>query len=181
MPNLAILAPKLRPKALTCRAVVECPKGSRAKYAFDPKTRAFELKRLLPDGMSFPLDFGFVPGTVAADGDPLDIMVLNDVPACVGAQLECRLIGLIEGEQVEDGKPPVRNDRVLAVACVSFLFDAVASTGDLGEGVLHNLTQFWVNYDALRGVEFRVVGVKGPKAAVAAIRKTLTDKHSGKP
>src|SRR5690349_10834249 len=108
MPNLAILAPKLHARTLTCRAIVECPKGSRAKYAFDPKTRAFELKRLLPDGMSFPLDFGFVPGTLAPDGDPLDIMILNDVPACVGAQIECRLIGLIEGEQTEPGKKPVR-------------------------------------------------------------------------
>jgi len=176
MPNLAAINPKLDAKALTCRAIVECAKGSRAKYAFDVKTRAFELKRLLPEGMSFPLDFGFVPGTVAPDGDPLDIMILNDEPACVGAQIECRLIGLIEGEQTEGNKKPVRNDRVLAVACVSYLFDAVASTGDLGEGVLKNLTEFWVNYDALRGVKFKVVGVKGPKAAVHAIRDTSRDR-----
>ncbi len=176
MPNLAALAPKLDAKALTCRAIVECPKDSRAKYAFDPKTRAFAMKRLLPDGMSFPLDFGFVPGTLAPDGDPLDILVLNDEPACVGAMLECRLIGLIEGEQTEDGKKPVRNDRVLAVACVSQLFDGVATTGDLGEGVLSNLTQFWVNYDALRGVAYKVVGVRGPKAAVAAVRKWMNGK-----
>src|SRR5581483_1865495 len=62
MPNLAVLAPKLNVKALTCRAIVECPKGGRAKYAFDPKARVFALKRWLPEGMSFPLDFGFVPG-----------------------------------------------------------------------------------------------------------------------
>lgn len=171
MPNLAILAPKLSARARTCRAIVECPKGGRGKYAFDPKTQAFELKRWLPEGMSFPLDFGFVPGTRAPDGDPLDILILNDEPACVGALLECRLIGVIEGEQAEDGDKPVRNDRVLAVACVSQLFHEVRTPQDLGEANLNNFTNFWVNYDALRGVTYKVLGVRGSDAAVAAVRR----------
>jgi inorganic pyrophosphatase len=168
MPNLAKLPPKLNVRRRTCRAIIECPKGGRSKYAYDPKTGAFTLKRLLPDGMSFPLDFGFVPGTRAADGDPLDILVLNDVPAAVGALLPVRLIAVIEGEQSEDGES-YRNDRVLAVACASHLFGEVNGPKDLGEGVLKNLTEFWVNYDALRGVRFKVLGVKGAPTAVALV------------
>jgi inorganic pyrophosphatase len=169
MANLATLPTQLDARRRTCRAVVECPKGGRAKYAYDPKTGAFELKRLLPDGMSFPLDFGFVPGTLVEDGDPLDILVLNDVPAAVGALMQARLIAAIEGEQSEDGKT-FRNDRVLSVACASHLFRDVTGPGDLGKGVLKNLTEFWVNYDALRGVTFKVLGVKAAPTAVALVK-----------
>lgn len=171
MADLATLDPQLDEDHLTCRAIVECPKGARAKYAFDPQTGAFALKRLLPDGMSFPLDFGFVPGTQAADEDPFDIMLLNDEPTAMGALVEARLIAIIEGEQAEKGET-FRNDRLLAVACVSHLFKDVAGPDDLDEAVLHNLTQFWVNYDALRGVTFKVLAVKGPKAAMAALKQT---------
>jgi inorganic pyrophosphatase len=169
MPNLVTLSPKLDARGQTCRAIVECPKGGRAKYAYDPRTGAFEMKRLLPDGMSFPLDFGFVPGTRAQDGDPLDILILNDEPACVGALVGCRLIGILEGEQAEEGER-FRNDRVLAVACVSHLFKDVRKPADLDREVIDNLSQFWVNYDALRGATFKVLGFKGPTAAVAALK-----------
>ncbi|MFL5298383.1 MAG: inorganic diphosphatase [Phenylobacterium sp.] len=169
MPDFASLDPRLDGKVRTCLAIVECPRGSRAKYAFDPQSGAFELKRILPDGMAFPLDFGFVPGTKADDGDPLDILILNDEPACVGALVEARLIAVIEGEQSEKDET-FRNDRILAVACVSHLFKAIARPADLDDGVLKNLTQFWINYGALRGAAFKVLGVKGPAAAVAAVK-----------
>jgi inorganic pyrophosphatase len=55
--------------------VIETPKGSRNKFAFDPKQHIFELKKVLPAGMTFPYDFGFVPSTEADDGDPVDVLV----------------------------------------------------------------------------------------------------------
>lgn len=170
MTDLTAIDPQLDARAMTCRAIVECPKGSRAKYAYDPQTQAFALKRLLPDGMSFPLDFGFVPGAIGEDGDPIDILILNDEPACVGALIACRLVGVIEAEQTEDGET-VRNDRILAVAQVSHLFKDIKAPEDLEASVKRNLTQFWVNYAALRGAQFKALGLKGPKAAAAAIRK----------
>jgi inorganic pyrophosphatase len=63
------------------KIVIETPKGSRNKYAFDGQENAFTLKKVLPAGMSFPYDFGFVPSTLAEDGDPLDVLVLMDEPA----------------------------------------------------------------------------------------------------
>lgn len=66
------------------RVVIETPKGSRNKYAFDPKEKVFELKKVLPAGMDFPYDFGFVPSTKADDGDPVDVLVLMDEPAFTG-------------------------------------------------------------------------------------------------
>src|SRR5437868_13907131 len=79
--------------------VIETPKGSRNKYAFDPKERVFELKKVLPAGMAFPYDFGFVPSTIGGDGDPVDVLVLMDEPAFPGCKLTCRVIGVIQGEQ----------------------------------------------------------------------------------
>jgi inorganic pyrophosphatase len=170
MTDLTKLPRLLDPKAATCRAIVECPKGSSVKYAYDPKVQAFEMKRVLPDGMCFPLDFGFVPSTKAEDGDPLDILVVNDVPAAIGALLTVRLIGVIEAEQKEDDKT-VRNDRLIGVAAVSHLFARTAALDDLGKAFLRNLTQFWVNYDALRGATFKVLAVRDGAAAVARVRR----------
>jgi len=79
------------------RVVVETPKGSRNKFAFDPDQHLFQLKKVLPTGMAFPYDFGFVPSTKAEDGDPIDVLVLMDEPAFPGCVLNCRPIGVIEG------------------------------------------------------------------------------------
>jgi len=72
------------------RVVIETPKGSRNKLAFDPDDHIFELKKVLPSGMTFPYDFGFVPSTRADDGDPIDVLVLMDEPAFPGCVLSCR-------------------------------------------------------------------------------------------
>jgi len=63
------------------QVVIETPKGSRNKYAFDEKQNVFALKKVLPAGMAFPYDFGFVPSTVAEDGDPVDVLC-----GCKGTQ-----------------------------------------------------------------------------------------------
>jgi inorganic pyrophosphatase len=169
MSDLTALPHRLDKRSATCRVVIGTPKGQRGKYAYDPEAQAFELKRLLPDGMSFPLDFGFVPSTRAQDGDPVDILVLNDEPGQVGVLVEVRLIGVIEAEQTEEGKT-VRNDRLVAVAEVSHLFARVTTVVDLGDAFLSNLTQFWVNYGALRGATFKVLAVRDGRAAVALVR-----------
>jgi inorganic pyrophosphatase len=168
MTDLTRLDHRLDAKALTCRVVIETPKGQRGKLAYDPACGAFELKRMLPDGMSFPLDFGFVPSTRGQDGDPLDILVLNDEPAVVGMMLTIRLIGVIEAEQTEAGQT-VRNDRILAVAAVSHLFAKVTKVDDLDGDFIKNLTAFWENYDALRGVQFKVLAVRDGQAAARLI------------
>lgn len=169
MADLTRLDHRLDSEALTCRAVIETPKGQRGKLAYDPACGAFELKRMLPDGMSFPLDFGFVPGTRGQDGDPLDILVLGDEPSPVGTLLTVRLIGVIEAEQTENGRT-VRNDRILAVAAVSHLFAKVTKVEDLAADFIKNLTAFWENYDALRGVQFKVLAVRDGQAAMRLIK-----------
>lgn len=106
------------------RVVIETPKGSRNKFAFNLEVRMFELKKVLPAGMAFPYDFGFVPCTEAEDGDPIDVLVLMDEPACADCSLWCRPIGVIEGEQT-DGKKKVRNDRVVAIKKDAYSWEGV--------------------------------------------------------
>src|SRR6267378_6621642 len=112
--NPSLLGPLDGDKGKIIQVVVETPKGSRNKYAFDEDQKVFALKKVLPAGMAFPYDFGFVPSTLADDGDPVDVLVLMDEPAFPGCLLKCRIIGIIEGEQEDkDGKE--RNDRIIAV------------------------------------------------------------------
>lgn len=171
MSDLSALQHDLDPSARTCRAVIESSQGARGKYAYDPEIQAFTLKRLLPPGMSFPLDFGFVPATKAEDGDPLDIMVLHDEPLPMGVVVEVRLIGVIEAEQTEEGQTK-RNDRILAVATESLSYAATKTTDDLASGFLDTVTRFWTQYQALRGVGFNILGAKGAAEAARRTKQT---------
>jgi inorganic pyrophosphatase len=149
--------------------VIETPKGSRNKYAFDEKDRVFRLKKVLPAGMAFPYDFGFVPRTVADDGDPLDVLVLMDEPAFPGCVLQCRPIGVIEGEQ-GDKKDKERNDRIVAIQEDAHSWEDVETLNDLGDQFCRELEEFFVNYHQLTGKKYRVLGTKGPRAVRKMIK-----------
>src|SRR3954452_7879144 len=101
MTKLVNLPNMLDPAEHTCRAVIETSRGDRSKFALDPQTGAFELRKLLPDGMSFPTDFGFIPGTGASGGDPRDWPARQEEPLPMGSVVNVRLLGVIEAEQTE--------------------------------------------------------------------------------
>src|SRR5215469_5002761 len=99
-----------RDKQTGCwHAVTETPLGSHHKYDFDPALGCFMLKKTLPQGMSFPLDFGFIPSTLGDDGDPLDLLIVLDFPATMGAVVKVRLIGGLCAKQKEKGGDWMRN------------------------------------------------------------------------
>jgi inorganic pyrophosphatase len=116
------------------------------------------------------MDFGFVPSTLAEDGDPLDVMVLMDEPCPVGSMLEVRLLGVIEAEEVEDGRKE-RNDRLLATGVISRLYEKVHEAGDLGDGFIRNLVDFWVSKARLEGKRFTCLGVGKPDEAVKLVEQ----------
>jgi inorganic pyrophosphatase len=158
--------------------VIETPRGCRNKYAFDPSLRVFTLKKVLPAGMAFPYDFGFVPSTEGGDGDPIDVLVLMDEPAFPGCIVRCRLIGIIEGEQ-KDGKDVERNDRILAVEIGTHSWDDVRHIDDLGKQFGKELAEFFVNYHELTGKEYRILGMKGPSAATKCVEKGMKAAKGG--
>src|SRR4051812_20830105 len=107
--------PPFDSKKKCVNVINETPKGSRVKYAYDQKTGVLELKRALPEGMLFPFNFGFIPSTLADDGDPLDVLILNEGAIVPGCLLKVRLIAVIRAEQTED-KETTRNDRLIGLA-----------------------------------------------------------------
>jgi inorganic pyrophosphatase len=160
----------VRKKDGLLQVIVETPKGSRNKFSFDEEQEIFSLKKVLPAGMVFPYDFGFLPKTVADDGDPIDVLLLMDEPAFPGVLVPSRLIGVIEGVQV-DGKKRVRNDRLVAIADANHMYANVRKLNDLPKQFLRELEDFFVNYHELEGKEYKLLGCKGIAEAETLIKK----------
>src|SRR6267143_1480970 len=168
----SVLSPRDEDDKQLFQVVVETPKGSRNKDAFDPDHRVFELKKVLPAGMAFPYDFGFLPSTKGGDGDPLDVLVLMDEPAFPGCVLKCRVIGVIEGEQ-GNKKKKERNDRLVAIEQQNHSWADIKQIRDLGDEFCRELEEFFINYHDLSDEKFRVIAVKGPNAARKLIKSGM--------
>jgi len=145
--------------------VIETPKGSRNKYAYDPDMAAFRLKFVLPEGTSFPYDFGFIPSTLGEDGDPLDVLLLLDQPTPVGCVIGARLIGAIEARQKEEGHDWARNDRLIAVATHARSHAHLQRLDDLRPGMVDEICAFFTYYNHMNGKEFEPGRRRGPKGA----------------
>jgi inorganic pyrophosphatase len=154
-----------------CKAIIETPKGSRNKFDFDPDYGAFTIASVLAEGFSFPFDFGFIPSTLADDGDPTDVMLLMDSPAFPGCVVDVRLIGVIEAMQREKDGTETRNDRLLGVSTVSTQHANIRNLDGLQEELLREIEQFFVFYNKTRGREFRVLARRGPEEAVKIIER----------
>lgn len=152
------------------QVIIETPKGSRNKYSFDPEKKIFSLKKVLPNGMAFPYDFGFLPQSLAPDGDPIDVLVLMDQPAFPGCLLEAKLLGILEGEQI-DGKDRIRNDRLIAVANENHSYAKIKKVGDLSKQFLRELEAFFVSFHKLEGKKYKLLGVHGQRHAMTLVDK----------
>ena len=147
------------------RVVIETPKGSRAKYSYDPQCDCLQLSTLLPEGMTFPYDFGFIPSTLGDDGDPLDVLVLMDGPIVPGCVVRAKLIGAVEAMQKEQGDKWTRNDRLIAVAVHAQTHQKCEKLKDLRPHLLTEIKEFFVEYNKLRGRKFKPQGDVGPTKA----------------
>jgi inorganic pyrophosphatase len=169
MSDLVSLANHLDARSFSCRAIIETPKCSRNKFKYDPETNLFKLGGLLPEGMMFPFDFGFIPSTLGDDGDPLDIMVLMDAPSQVGCLIDVRVLGIIQAKQTENGETE-RNDRLLGVAMHSYEHQDIQTINDVNKTLLSQVEAFFVSYNKQRGKQFKVTGTGGPRKAIRFIK-----------
>jgi len=156
------------------RAVIETPKGRPNKYDFNPEFAGFELAKTLPEGMTFPFDFGFIPSTQGGDGDPLDILVLMDFPAVTGCVVNARLIGCLQAKQKEKRKKPVRNDRFIAVARDSRTMSEVMTLSDLRPGLMDEAKEFFIQYNKIEGKRFTPLGDCNAKKALELVKVGMT-------
>ncbi|MCS3795170.1 inorganic diphosphatase [Niastella sp. OAS944] len=157
----------------TIEVVIESPRATQAKFKFDPKEKIFKLKRLLPLGMVFPYDFGFISGTAGEDGDPLDALVLSEFASFTGAHLSCRIIGALKAEQQEKGEKAVRNDRYFCVPTGSITYALIETIDQLGKEHNGQLEEFFINYNKVDGKIFSALGIVEPEKALKMIKKAL--------
>jgi inorganic pyrophosphatase len=166
MPNLIHLPSYTKSGAL--RVVVETPGRSAVKIRYDPSEEIFEFSRPLVLGVVYPYDWGFIPSTLAPDGDPLDAMVYHDGTAYPGVVIACRPVGLVRlSEKGEDGSRE-ENDRVIAVPEKD---DRCRDARDLNRRVRGELEEFFQSATLMEGKDVKVKGWSGPKAAARLIGK----------
>ena len=148
--------------------IIETPKGSNVKYALDEKAGFLTVRKALPEGMVFPFNFGMIPGTLAEDGDPIDVLVFNEEPLVAGCLLHVKPVGVIKAEQ-SDGKNTVRNDRIIGQAlpkeAPTELEDAV-----LTKKMVSQIEFFFKAYDKAYGKHFKVLGSGSAKKAIELVK-----------
>jgi inorganic pyrophosphatase len=152
-------------KSKDLRIVIETPKGSRNKYSYDPECDCMQLSTVLPEGMVFPYDFGFIPSTLGDDGDPLDILVLMEAPVVPGCIIRARLVGAIEAKQKEKGEGWTKNDRLVAIATHAQTYQKAKTFSDLRPHLVDEIIEFFVAYNKLRNRKFKPSGVVGSRKA----------------
>jgi len=168
--DMSTKLPPFDRKSGTLNVIIETPRGCRNKYSYDEKRKLFKLGSILPAGAVFPFDFGFIPRTLGADGDPLDILVLMDEPAFAGCFVAARLLGVIEATQTEDGRTG-RNDRLIAVSANAETHRGVKSLSDLDKKLIDQIEHFFVSYNSEKGKKFKPIGRHGPKRAKRLIQR----------
>ncbi|RLG20072.1 inorganic pyrophosphatase [Candidatus Micrarchaeota archaeon] len=148
--------------------VVEIPKGSRNKYEMDENGMLY-LDRVLHSSLVYSGDYGFVAGTKAADGDPLDALVLLEQPTFPGCILRVRPIGLVKMKD-EKGE----DDKIIGVLTKDPRYDEIKNVSDLPEHTVKELKDFFQNYKRLEtGKSVEVLGVSGAEEAKESIKNCL--------
>jgi inorganic pyrophosphatase len=175
MPSLNELEPRTE---TGFRVVVETPRGSAVKLKYDAELGAFELSRALALGVRYPYDWGFVPGTKAPDGDPLDAMVMIEAATYPGTVVDCVPVGVVEVDQAGKRGKRQRNDRLIAVPSrrkrARELQHVLPSAAERRE-----LEQFFVNAVFLEGKDVKILGWSGRKQAEALLEKSIRAARGG--
>lgn len=144
--------------------IVDTPRGSGAKLKFDRKHGCFRLSHVMPVGHAFPFDFGSIPGTLADDGDALDVLLLTDAPTCTGCLVSARLIGVLTAKQTEKART-LRNDRLVAVPVTESNRPAIRRLDQLEKSRVDEIEHFFYSYNLAHGRRFRATGRLGPSKA----------------
>ncbi|HEY7913043.1 MAG TPA: inorganic diphosphatase [Blastocatellia bacterium] len=144
--------------------VVEIPKGSANKYEFDPELGAFRLDRTLYSPMHYPGDYGFVPSTMAGDGDPLDALVMVESPSFTGCVIEVRAIGMLV--MWDQGKEDLK---VLCVPTRDPRTESIHNYTQLHPHRLREIEHFFVIYKELEGKQTETSGWRDAEEARRAV------------
>lgn len=140
------------------RAIVEIPKNSVNKYEYDGNLGVFRLDRVLYSPMHYPGDYGFIPGTLAEDDDPLDVIVLVDEPSFTGCLMEVRPVGILH--MIDESE---KDQKVLAVPSRNPRFDSIHTIDQVFPHSLKEIEYFFSIYKELQNVKTKIMGWGGPQ------------------
>ncbi len=162
--------PKKRKKN-TVHAIIETCKNSPHKYALKNKYGIIALKEVLPDGMHWPYDYGFIPGTLAPDGDPLDILVITQEGLFSGCLVTVRVLGAIR--ELKNG---IENDRLISTLLPSKgapqPSDDYKDIADVPEPLLLEIKNFLKSYSEQQGNRIKIKGTVNATRALRIVEKT---------
>jgi inorganic pyrophosphatase len=144
-----------QPKPGIVNVLIEIPAGSKNKYEFDKDMQAMALDRVLFASVQYPYDYGFIPNTLADDGDPLDGMVLMDQPTFPGCVIAARPIGMLE--MIDGGD---RDEKVLCVPVEDPRYSEVKSLKDIAPHRLEEIAEFFRTYKNLEKKVTEILGWK---------------------
>src|SRR5512142_2927446 len=147
------------------RMIVEIPRNSSNKYEYDGALGVFRLDRPLYSPMHYPGEYGFIPGTLAEDGDPLDVLTLVEEPSFPGCMIAVRPLGLLD--MVDQNEP---DQKILAVPNRNPRFDQVHTIDQVFPHVLREIEHFFTIYKELEGKRTEMRGWHGPRQAREVIR-----------
>ena len=162
----------------TVHVIVESPRGATVKLKYDMALGAMSISRPLSLGLSFPYDWGFVPSTLGADGDPLDAVVLWDVSTYPGVVISCHAVALIKVEQQAGENRRIRNDRLILRPLAARRESELPSAAAISPRVRAELAAFLLASTALEGKDAQILGWDGPEAVIDLIRASLVEGES---
>lgn len=149
-------------------AVVEIGKGSKQKYEIDKATGLLSLDRILYTSTTYPANYGFIPLTLASDGDPLDVLILCSeliIPMCL---VKCRPIGVIIME--DNGKV---DEKIISVPCADPSYNSYDNIDELPKHIFDEMQHFFTVYKQLEGIKTNVDYIEGREKAIEIIKKSL--------
>lgn len=149
-------------------AIVEIPKGRRSKFEVDKATGLMRLDRYLYSSSHYPGDYGFIPGTLAEDGDALDILVMVNEPTFSGCLIEARVVGLFK--MTDRGHADYK---VLGVPNTDPLFSEYTKLADVHNHYLREVEHFFATYKQLEGVTIETQGWDSAEAATAEVKASV--------
>lgn len=159
------------------RMIVEIPKNSSNKYEYDGELGVFRLDRALYSPLHYPGDYGFIPGTLAEDNDPLDVLVLVDEASFPGVMIAVRPLGVLD---MVDGHE--QDQKILAVPTRNPRFDQIHTIDQVFPHNLREIEHFFTIYKELEGKRTQMRGWRGPREArevIRASRSHYLELHSG--
>ncbi len=157
-----------QPKPGLINVLIEIPAGSKNKYEFDKDMNAFALDRVLFASVQYPYDYGFVPNTLADDGDPLDGMVIMDQPTFPGCVITARPIGMLE--MIDGGD---RDEKVLCVPAEDPRCTGVTSLKDIAPHRLEEIAEFFRTYKNLEKKVTEILGWKDVEAVLPLVEECV--------